>query len=327
MSTPTRLARSSLSDGSKSRLRGLSTLLADRTSAIPQTPPPQTPPPRQQRSFSPPHVPSPPPAPSSAEESQPAAPRPVDRLPRKAAQPHQGAAQHLAASLLLPARAPPAVSGHVNAQLRPTSAPAARRKVERRLAEQHDAKEGGDTRAALLEAGAHLWLAEELRAAADLLSEGAADPRVACETPGGPVGGAAGRGRPAALGGRRRHLRWARAPRQPRRVVHAPRVAVPPCGTRNRRVCDGAAAWRRARLGDRLWSGRRARGQPDARAHAPQPGRRRDGPRAHVCPPAVEARRQGPRARTALSQQSSPERRRRWRWRRWRRWRRQRAWR
>ena len=53
--------------------------------------------------------------------------------------------------------------------------------MERQMAEQKSLREGGGTRANLLEAGAHLWLAEELRAAASLLSDGAADPRVAAE--------------------------------------------------------------------------------------------------------------------------------------------------
>lgn len=47
---------------------------------------------------------------------------------------------------------------------------------------QIDAREGGHTRGQLMEAGAHLWLAEELRACAGLLSDvGAADPRTVAE--------------------------------------------------------------------------------------------------------------------------------------------------
>lgn len=49
------------------------------------------------------------------------------------------------------------------------------------MAEQTDTQMGGLTRAALLEAGAHLWLAEELRVAASLLSDGVADPWLTAE--------------------------------------------------------------------------------------------------------------------------------------------------
>ena len=215
MSDPSRLARSSLSDGSKSRLRGLSTLLDDRKAPItaPETPPSHLSSPTAR-------TPPPPAAAAAADAAQHrhsslSSPASRRRAPSPALTPtlpprslpsydteeerHHGHKTTTSSAVTarererqrhraeqadespLPARAPPVVSGHVNAQLRPVSAPIARRNVERRLAEQHDAKEGGDTRAALLEAGAHLWLAEELRAAADLLSEGAADPRVACE--------------------------------------------------------------------------------------------------------------------------------------------------
>ena len=55
-----------------------------------------------------------------------------------------------------------------------------RKYVEARLSDQHHAREGGEARGRLMEAGAHLWLAEELRACASLLtSDGAGDPRVA----------------------------------------------------------------------------------------------------------------------------------------------------
>ena len=54
-----------------------------------------------------------------------------------------------------------------------------RKYVEARLVDQKHAREGGATRGRLMEAGAHLWLAEELRACASMLADGAADPRVA----------------------------------------------------------------------------------------------------------------------------------------------------
>ena len=47
------------------------------------------------------------------------------------------------------------------------------------MASQKDAREGGETRGNFLEAGAHLWLAEELRLCAGLLTGGTAHPRVA----------------------------------------------------------------------------------------------------------------------------------------------------
>jgi hypothetical protein len=84
-------------------------------------------------------------------------------------------------SALLPVRQPlvaapveGAAGGHV-----PTHRAATQRLVERRLVEQRDQREGGGAQTQLLEAGAHLWLAEELRSAASLLSDGCADPRIA----------------------------------------------------------------------------------------------------------------------------------------------------
>lgn len=198
--SPARLARSSLSSKSKASLRGLSTLLDDRTKASPHTP--------EKR------APSSLPATYSHETPSIMAPSPTLTPPAEShrgldsrdshGEDHDHHSDHLhdhhdhsdhhqqpgashkprrqpSVEPMLPARRPPYTHGHVNALLRPSSAPAARKRVERRLAEQHDAKEGGEVRSALLEAGAHLWLAEELRAAADMLSEGAADPRVACE--------------------------------------------------------------------------------------------------------------------------------------------------
>lgn len=54
-------------------------------------------------------------------------------------------------------------------------------RVEDVLARQSDAAHGGGRRAELMEAGAHLWLAEELRAAASMLSDGKRDPTACAE--------------------------------------------------------------------------------------------------------------------------------------------------
>ena len=56
-----------------------------------------------------------------------------------------------------------------------------KKRVETVLAKQHDAAEGGGRRAALMEAGAHLWLAEELRAAASMLTGNKSNPRMCAE--------------------------------------------------------------------------------------------------------------------------------------------------
>ena len=73
----------------------------------------------------------------------------------------------------------PAAGGHLPSHMH--VAPSRHKAAEKRLASMLEAREGGDQRASLLEAGAHLFLAEELRVAASLLSDGAADPRVAAE--------------------------------------------------------------------------------------------------------------------------------------------------
>lgn len=55
------------------------------------------------------------------------------------------------------------------------------RATERRITSMLEVRSGGAAPASFIEAGAHLWLAEELRAAASMLSDGHADPRVAVE--------------------------------------------------------------------------------------------------------------------------------------------------
>ena len=89
---------------------------------------------------------------------------------------------HPAPFSMLPARAPPAAGGHIPSHAkRSKSGRPGRHIVESSLVERHEAQEGGAVKAAFVEAGAHLWLAEELRACASLLSDGAADPREAAD--------------------------------------------------------------------------------------------------------------------------------------------------
>ena len=89
-----------------------------------------------------------------------------------------------AIAALLPVRraaapAGPTAGGHLPAHAHVT--PRRKKAAERRIAELLDARDGSAQRAAFLEAGAHLWLAEELRVAASMLSAGAADPRIAAD--------------------------------------------------------------------------------------------------------------------------------------------------
>ena len=49
------------------------------------------------------------------------------------------------------------------------------------MAEAKDLREGGGVKTSLMEAGAHLWLAEELRSCASILTDGGSDPRLAAE--------------------------------------------------------------------------------------------------------------------------------------------------
>ena len=170
-----RISASTLSDRSKSSLRRLQADLGQgaspaRTLSSPSFRTPS--PPRRSVSLSPsPHVVT--------------ASRHVARSPPQTpTSPSSARLAHAADSpSLLPVRPPileafvetgPSAGGHL------PSHRGGRKYVEARLSDQHHAREGGEARGRLMEAGAHLWLAEELRACASLLtSDGAGDPRVA----------------------------------------------------------------------------------------------------------------------------------------------------